>query len=169
MDVEATRDDSSLSVSVDMGGHIVAHVKILMGKEEILSHEKWEELKSSLENELGAFKTSWPWWVQEVLRDLRNKFWLSGMSRSIRVRHGNAERMVEALQKEGFFAEYLGEGTASKYYDNVGCSDPDCCTPIPHPSLASGGRGWGAIHTSASGNRAHKIWVAAGLVGGEDA
>lgn len=93
-------------------------------------------------------------------------------TKRIRVRHANAEKMVNALRNEGFFAEYLGEGTASKFYDNGGCGDPDCCYPIPHPSLETGGRGWGAINTSASGNRAHKIWVAAGLVGdsaGEDA
>lgn len=86
----------------------------------------------------------------------------------IRIRHENAEKMVTALREEGYVANYLGEGTASKFYDTGGCGDPDCCYWVPHPSLDTGGRGWGAIATSASGNRAHKIWVAAGLVGGDE-
>ena len=80
------------------------------------------------------------------------------MTRKIRVRHVNAEKLVEALRVAGFQAEYLGPGTAYTRW----CWDPSHC--LQHPCDEIEPKKWGSILTDASGRQAHKVWVAARLV-----
>lgn len=81
--------------------------------------------------------------------------------REIRVRAKNAAALAAALRAAGHEAEALPPGSAdSGWYG--GCSDPGCCDQ--HPGVVAHPERWCAIRTTASGRRAHQIWLAAGLV-----
>lgn len=77
--------------------------------------------------------------------------------RGIRVRKEKAESLCAILKNAGFDAKWR-DGC----YTNLGngCSDPECCEQ--HISYLEQEK-WATIITNASGNQAHKIWVASGL------
>ena len=81
-------------------------------------------------------------------------------SKNIRVRTENGPVLANALREAGFQAEWLGAGTAHTSLSN-GCSDENCC--VQHP-CAYVPQQWGAIQTNVGGNKAHRIWLALGLV-----
>ena len=74
----------------------------------------------------------------------------------IRVKDENGCKFAAALEENGFFAEYLGAGTASTCLHG-GCEDPLCC--FQHESYQNPHE-WGSIKTSANGSQAHKIFEA---------
>ena len=76
--------------------------------------------------------------------------------KEIRVLRNKAQALVWALIREGHEAIWK-HGAATNL--NCGCSDPDCCSqhPLSQEHLAT-------VITDVSGNKAHKIWLKAGLV-----
>ena len=81
-------------------------------------------------------------------------------SKNIRVRSENGEVLANALRDAGFEAEWLGAGTPHTSL-NCGCSDENHCPQHPAAYVP---QKWGAIRTNIGGNKAHRIWLALGLV-----
>jgi hypothetical protein len=82
------------------------------------------------------------------------------MIKDIRVKAENGEILAAALREAGFEGEWLGCGTAHGSLHN-GCGEEECCPQ--HPARNDAGS-WGAIRTNIGGNKAHRIWLALGLV-----
>ena len=82
------------------------------------------------------------------------------MTKNIRVRSENGEVLANALREAGFEARFLGAGTAYSSL-NCGCGDERHCPQ--HPAAYSPYQ-WGTIQTNIGGNKAHKVWLALGLV-----
>ena len=85
---------------------------------------------------------------------------MTTFSKKIRVRASQGEAMATALRGAGFEAQFLGPGTAHTSL-HLGCSDSLCC---PQHRAADAPQEWGAIQTNVGGNKAHRVWVALGLV-----
>lgn len=72
----------------------------------------------------------------------------------IRVKDQNGHKFAAALIENGFFAEYLGAGSASTCLHG-GCADAHCC--FQHESYFEPQK-WGSIKTTANGSQAHKVF-----------
>ncbi len=78
-------------------------------------------------------------------------------TRYIRVRAENGPRFAQMLRDAGYWARWMGPGTARTQYA-FGCGDPNCCEQHAayfHPQA------WGSIKTRATGKQAHKVWFPA--------
>jgi len=87
---------------------------------------------------------------------------MAAFSKKIRVRTENGEILAAALRQAGFEAQFLGAGTAHTSL-HLGCSDENHC---PQHRAADSPQEWGAIATNVGGNKAHRLWLALGLVKG---
>jgi len=74
----------------------------------------------------------------------------------IRVRHSKAEKIVNALRKEGFDADYLGAGTANPVLTKIVDKENDVRKYFNHP-CARKPYEWGSILTNATGVKTHDI------------
>lgn len=85
---------------------------------------------------------------------------MAAFSKKIRVRTANGEALANALRGAGFEAQFLGPGTAHTGL-HCGCGDEDHC---PQHKAYYASQEWGAIATNVGGNKAHRLWLALGLV-----